>query len=116
MKKLEDVLNLGPAKRTIEITSENGEKQIVTVFIRPLSFALVMRSEPENDREATLDLLAERVAYSVCNEKGSPLFTKEQIKGTADKSLGADIVLALMAAVNTFNNFTTENKDVPEGK
>lgn len=115
MKKLEDVLNLGPAKRTIEITSEDGEKQIVTVFIRPLSFSLVMRSEPESDKEALMDLLAERIAYSICDESGRPLFVKEQIKGTADKSLGADLVLALMSAVNSFNNFS-EKKEESEGK
>ncbi|GGZ83309.1 hypothetical protein GCM10007161_13510 [Ignatzschineria indica] len=113
--KLEDVLNLGPVRREIEITDEDGKKHTATVFIRPLSFALVMRSEPESDKEATMDLLAERIAYSICNEKGEPIFTKEQIKGTADKSLSADLVFALMAAVNAFNNFS-ESKGSSEGK
>lgn len=112
---LEDVLNLGPTKRTIEVADERGKKQSVTIFIRPLSFALVMRSEPESDKEAAMDLLAERIAYSICNETGEPIFTKDQIKGTSDKSLSADLVFVLMTAVNDFNNFS-ENKGDSEGK
>lgn len=105
--KLEDVLNLGPAERKLEITGNDGEKKVVKVFLKPLSFALIMKSSPEEDKDAALDILAERIAYSVCDEKGKPLFTKDQIKGTSDKSLGADIVLALMGVVNEFNNFSS---------
>lgn len=108
---LEDIWNLGPKKQTIEISDNKGEKQSVNIYLRPLSFALVMRSAPETDPEATMDLLAERIAYSVCNEEGNPIFTKEQVKGTSDKSLGSDIVLALMTAVNSFNNFSEKGTD-----
>lgn len=112
---LEDIWNLGPAKKEISITNGYGEKKSVTIYLRPLSFGLVMRSAPESDKEESMDIMAERIAYSVCNEVGDPLFTKDQVKGTAKKSLGADIVLALMTAVNEFNNFS-EDKHNSEGK
>lgn len=108
---LEDIWNLGPKQQTIEISNDKGEKQSVNIYLRPLSFALLMRAAPEEDQEATMDLLAERIAYSVCNDRGESIFTKEQVKGTADKSLGADIVLALMTAVSAFNNFSGKGAD-----
>ncbi len=113
--KLEDVLNLGPTKNTIEIKDHDGEKKLVDVYLKPLSFALVMKSAPESDREANMDILAERIAYSVCDEYGHQLFTKEQVLGTSEKSLSADIVLSLMAAVNKANGFS-EKKEGAEGK
>ena len=112
---LEDIWNLGLKKKTITVSTSDGEDQTIGVYMRPLSFALIMQTAPNEDQEAATDLLAERIAYSVCNEKGEPIFTKEQIKGTADKSLGADIVLALITAVNSFNNFSKKSEG-DEGK
>ena len=113
--KLEDVLNLGPTKNTIEIKGSDGEKKLVDVYLKPLSFALVMRSAPESDKEANMDILAERIAYSVCDEHGHQVFTKDQILGTSEKSLSADIVLSLMAVVNKVNGFSEKEK-APAGK
>ena len=43
---LEDVVNLGPAERKLEITGNDGEKKVVKVFLKPLSFALIMKTSP----------------------------------------------------------------------
>lgn len=112
---LEDILNLGPAKRVIKVVGDDGNQHDANIFLRPLSFDLIMRSAPDDDQDAVRDLLAERVSYSVCNEEGEPIFTKDQVKGTADKSLSGEIVLSLMAAVNEFNGVIA-NKDNSEGK
>ena len=112
---LEDVFNLGPAKRTIKVTGNDGKIYEASIFLRPLSFDLIMRSAPSEDQDAVRDILAERISYSVCNEEGRPIFTKDQIKGTAVKSLNGDMVLSLMAIVNEFNGFI-EKKESSEGK
>lgn len=112
---LEDVFNLGPAKRVIKVLGNDGNEYEADIFLRPLSFDLIMRSAPDDDQDAVRDLLAERISYSVCNEKGEPIFTKEQVKGTAPKSLNGDMVLSLMTVVNEFHGIIAK-KENPEGK
>lgn len=112
---LEDVLNLGPAKRTVELTGSDGEKYKTDIYLRQFSWDLARKTAPVEDQDAVREIIAERIAYSVCDEKGEPIFTKEQIKGTADKSLNSEMVFSLMVAVNEFNGLVVNQED-SEGK
>ncbi|TCL06912.1 phage tail assembly chaperone family protein, TAC [Sodalis ligni] len=89
-----------------EITWKQGDDEITaTVFIRPLGY-----HSTKSDLLAMggkIDNVAGRIAASVCDEEGHPVFTPEDITGEADPERGAldgALTIALLVAINEVND------------
>ncbi len=88
-----------------EIKWKQGEEEYTaTVFIRPLSYkSTVSDLQGVNDKK---DPVAVRIASSVCDETGTPIFTADDITGDADPERGAldgNLAMALLAAIAEVN-------------
>ena len=88
-----------------EIKWKQGEEEYTaTVFIRPLSYkSTVSDLQGVNDKK---DPVAVRIACSVCDETGTPIFTADDITGDADPERGAldgNLAMALLAAIAEVN-------------
>jgi len=89
-----------------EIRWKQGETEhTATVFIRPLSYkSTVADLLALNEKK---DQLAVRIAASVCDAEGTPIFTADDITGDADPERGAldgNLTMALLAAIAEVNN------------
>ncbi|WP_285435553.1 phage tail assembly chaperone family protein, TAC [Pseudomonas sp. fls2-241-R2A-110] len=89
-----------------EITWTQGVDEIkATVFIRPLGYQAAISDV--NSLNGKQDSLAGRLAASVCDENGVPVFTVDDITGAADPERGAldgRLTVALLAAMYEVNN------------
>ena len=93
-----------PIEKEIKWT-QNGEDFTATVFVRPLGY----QSAVSDLMAATgkQDGLAGRIAASICDEEGKPVFKAEDITGEADGDRGAldgALTYALLAAITEVNN------------
>lgn len=89
-----------------EIKWFQGEEEFLgIVFIRPLGYqAAISDVTALNNKH---DSLAGRIAASVCDENGTPVFTVGDITGDADPERGAldgRLTVALLAAIFEVNN------------
>ena len=89
-----------------DITWKQGDEEITaTVFIRPLGYF-----SAKSDLLAyngKIDNVAGRIAASVCDENGVPVFTPEDITGEADPDRGAldgNLTIALLVAIQQVND------------
>ncbi|EOT1929718.1 phage tail assembly chaperone family protein, TAC [Serratia sp. IR-2025] len=89
-----------------EITWKQGEKELTaTVFVRPLGYYTA-----RSDILAVggkVDGVAGRIAASICDENGQPVFTPADITGEADPDRGAldgALTVALLVAIQEVNN------------
>ena len=89
-----------------EITWMQGDDELkATVFIRPLGYQAAISDV--NSLNGKQDSLAGRLAASVCDESGVPVFTVADITGAADPERGAldgRLTVALLAAMFEVNN------------
>ncbi|MDF2792760.1 MAG: phage tail protein [Pseudomonas orientalis] len=99
-----------------EIKWMQGDDELTaTVFIRPLGYqAAISDVTALNGKH---DSLAGRIAASVCDENGAPVFTVADITGDADPQRGAldgRLTVALLAAIFEVNNLgkTTSSPDL----
>jgi hypothetical protein len=88
-----------------EIKWKQGEEEhTATVFIRPLSYkSTVSDLQAVNDKK---DPVATRIACSVCDSSGVPIFTTDDITGDADPERGAldgNLAMSLLAAIAEVN-------------
>lgn len=88
-----------------EITWKQGENDIVaTVYIRPLGYHSAKSDILASNGK--VDNVAGRIAASICDEKGHPVFTAEDITGEADPERGAldgNLTVALLIAIGEVN-------------
>lgn len=81
------------------------------VYIRPLSF---LTATAELDaRQSSNNAVAIRIASSVCDEKGNPIFTVGDVTGEADPERGPlsqNLTMALLAAIAKANDLTKKPK------
>jgi len=89
-----------------EITWRQGEEEFsATVYIRPLGYHSAMTDVmAANGR---VDGVAGRIAASVCDENGKPVFTPADITGEADPERGAldgALTIALLVAIQEVND------------
>jgi hypothetical protein len=88
-----------------EITWKQGENEVTaTVFVRPLSYLSAI-----SDLQAISgkhDGVAGRIAASICDESGSPIFKPEDITGDADPERGpldGNLTMALLQVIGEVN-------------
>lgn len=89
-----------------EITWKQGDRELkATVYVRPLSY-----SSAVSDLQALsgkVDGVAGRIAASICDEHGKPVFTPGDITGEADPERGAldgNLTVALLGVIAEVNN------------
>lgn len=88
-----------------EIKWSQGEQEFdAVVFVRPFSYKTAI-SDLTAHREKT-DAVAGRIAASICDASGNPIFTPDDITGDADPERGAldgNLTMALLAAISEVN-------------
>ena len=90
----------GLEKKAISWLSPDGDTITADVYVKPLSFAAVVKSL---DNTAPRDeVYAHNIAASICDENGNPLFTVGDILGTSTPERGAmsrELTIALLSAI-----------------
>lgn len=89
-----------------EISWRQGEQEFTaTVFVRPLGFQSAISDVlAAGGRQ---DSVAGRIAASICDEQGKPVFTVGDITGASDADRGAldgALTLALLSAIGEVNS------------
>jgi spore maturation protein SpmB len=103
-----------PVEREIKWL-QNGEELTATVFVRPLGY----RTAVNDVLSATgkVESYAGRIAASICDEAGQPVFTVDDITGDADPERGAldgSLTVALMMVIAEVNNMgKTQSSPTP---
>lgn len=89
-----------------DITWKQGEKEFTaTVYIRPLGYHTAMTDVMA--ASGRLDGVAGRIAASICDEDGKPVFKPQDITGEADPARGAldgALTIALLVAIQEVND------------
>ena len=94
-----------------EITWKQGDKEITaTVYIRPMGY----HDAVSNVLSAVgkIDGVTGRIAASICDENGAPVFTVADITGEADPERGAldgNLTVALLVAIQQVNDLGKTN-------
>lgn len=87
-----------------EISWTQGDKEYsATVYVRPLGY----QSAVADILAAGQDAVAARIASSICDEQGEPVFTVADITGEASPDRGAldgALTVALLVAIHEVNN------------
>jgi len=92
-----------PVEKEIEWQS-GGEDHKATVFVRQLSYATAV-ADIVSGVEKT-DHIAARIAASICDADGHPVFTAGDITGETDPDRGAlcsSLTIALLSAIGEVN-------------
>lgn len=99
-----------------EITWKQGEQELkATVFIRPMGYHSAMTDVmAANGR---VDGVAGRIAASICDEAGHPVFSPADITGEADPERGAldgQLTIALLLAIQEVNDLGKSTSSAPK--
>lgn len=92
---------------------QGGEEIKATVFVRPMGYHAAT-----SDVLATVgkvDGVAGRIAASICDEDGKPVFTPADITGEADPDRGAldgALTVALLVAIQQVNDLGKSSNSV----
>lgn len=96
-----------------EIKWRQGETELTaTVFVRPLSYKSAVADLNSINQKA--DPLAGRIAASIVDAKGQPVFTPADITGDADPERGAldgNLTIALLAVIAEVNHLGKTTPD-----
>lgn len=88
-----------------QIMWKQGEQKLeATVFIRPLGYRTAVTDLAA--ARGTVDPVAGRIAASICDAEGKPVFTPGDITGEADPERGAldgNLTMALLLAISEVN-------------
>jgi len=99
-----------------EITWKQGDQDFTaTVYIRPMGYHSAMTDVmAANGR---VDGVAGRIAASICDEEGKPVFTPADITGEADPDRGAldgALTIALLLAIQEVNDLGKSTSSAPK--
>ncbi|WP_289105811.1 phage tail assembly chaperone family protein, TAC [uncultured Halomonas sp.] len=102
LESLQEMGAFAPVDLTEETVTwrQDGEDVSATVFVKPLSYKTAV-SEIVASRENT-DALAARIAASICDEAGEPVFSVGDITGEADPERGPlnhNLTMALLEVI-----------------
>lgn len=99
-----------PVAKTITWENRNGEKCEVVTYVRPVGY---QSARGDVMAQNGVDPVAMRIAAHICDEHGKPVFTYEDIIGTADKSRGALDANLTIALLNVIGEIIMEGKTAP---
>ncbi|ENY3810718.1 TPA: phage tail assembly chaperone family protein, TAC [Pseudomonas aeruginosa] len=89
-----------------EITWKQGDKEVTaTVYVKPLSYSTAVSDLLAMNGK--VDGVAGRIAASIVDEEGRPVFTPADITGEADPGRGAldgNLTIALLTVIAEVNN------------
>lgn len=84
---------------------QGGEEHTFTTYVRPLSYKSAVSEITE---AKTGNSAAARIAASICDQEGKPVFTVEDITGEADPDnrgpLDHRLTIALLRVISEVNN------------
>ncbi|GFZ62928.1 hypothetical protein PSE10A_54390 [Pseudomonas amygdali pv. eriobotryae] len=92
-----------PVKQEI-VWHSGGQEHKGEVFVRMASYETVTKEW--KDQNSNHDMIASRIANFICNEHGQPIFTVEDVLGSAEEGRGqlsAELTIALFAAIGNVN-------------
>lgn len=94
-----------------EITWTQGEQELTaTVYVRPMGYHSAVSTVLSFSGK--IDGVAGRIASSICDENGNPVFTVADITGEADPERGAldgALTVALLVAIQQVNDLGKTN-------
>ena len=93
-----------PVEREIKWL-QSGNELVATVFVRPLGYRTAINDVLS--ASGKVESYAGRIAASICDEGGQPVFTVDDITGDADPERGAldgNLTVALMVVIAEVNN------------
>lgn len=93
-----------PVEREVVYEGDDGQEHTATVYVRRLSYQAAVGDV--HAAHGKHDGIAARIATSICDEHGKPVFTAEDITGEADPERGAlnrSLTLALLAVIGEVN-------------
>lgn len=98
-----------PEKRDITF-NVNGEPKTLTFYIRKAAYNTVTTQwRPENQGK---DAIALRLASYVCDENDAPVFSFDDVVGTAERGpLIETLTIALFAAIGEVNGIANKGGD-----
>lgn len=107
LDKLKELGSFSGAPVEKEVTWKQGDQEhTFTVFVRRLSYQ-EGKLEAEHYRKNKSDLMASRIASSILDEDGKPIFDIGDITGENDPERGPlnfSLTAALMNVINEVNN------------
>jgi len=93
-----------PVPKTIE-WEQGGQTHQATIHIRPLSWQAVYNSMGEEENISHSEIIARRLADSLCDESGKALYSVADLKGETGKPLLCiELINALLNAIGEVNN------------
>ncbi|NBA95505.1 phage tail assembly chaperone family protein, TAC [Pseudomonas sp. R5(2019)] len=93
-----------PVEREIKWL-QGGQEIVATVFVRPLGYQTAVNDVLS--ATGKVETYAGRIAASICDEEGRPVFAVADITGDADPNRGAldgNLTVALMMVIAEVNN------------
>lgn len=99
-----------------EISWKQGEKTLTaTVYVRPMGYHTA--TSDVMALGGKIDGVAGRIAASICDEEGKPVFTVADITGEADPergSLDGQLTIALLVAIQEVNDLGKSTNSAPK--
>ncbi|MBS6032046.1 MAG: phage tail assembly chaperone family protein, TAC [Pantoea sp.] len=99
-----------------EITWKQGDKEFTaTVYVRPMGYHTA--TSDVLAMGGKVDGVAGRIAASICDEAGKPVFTPADITGEADPdrgSLDGALTIALLVAIQEVNDLGKISSSAPK--
>ncbi|WP_312546567.1 phage tail assembly chaperone family protein, TAC [Pantoea eucalypti] len=99
-----------------EISWKQGDKDfIATVYVRPMGYHTA--TSDVLAMGGKVDGVAGRIAASICDESGKPVFTPADITGEADPdrgSLDGALTIALLVAIQEVNDLGKTSSSAPK--
>lgn len=103
--------------KQVNVETKEEVEYTATVFVRPLGYHIATSDILAYGGK--IDGVAGRIAASICDEDGKPVFTAADITGEADPERGAldgQLTVALLVAIQEVNNLGKTKPSAPKKK
>lgn len=104
-----------PVEKEISWKDKDGKEHKATTYVRPMGYHSAMTDVmAANGR---VDGVAGRIAASICDEAGHPVFSPADITGEADPERGAldgPLTIALLLAIQEVNDLGKSTSSAPK--
>ncbi|MFV8873650.1 phage tail assembly chaperone family protein, TAC [Serratia fonticola] len=103
--------------KQVSVETKEEVEYTATVFVRPMGYHIATSEILAYGGK--VDGVAGRIAASICDEDGKPVFTAADITGEADPERGAldgQLTVALLVAIQEVNNLGKTKPSAPKKK